>query len=75
MQVRCLLAPEGQVAGSPSGKTRRKREGPGGPEAPPCLSWGGAAIPGAFSLRSQLDFHVVGVGVRASPSLRPHPSE
>lgn len=46
----------------------------GGPSST-LLSWGHAAIQGAFSLRSQLDFHVTGVGLRASPSLRPRPSE
>lgn len=60
-QVVCLLAPEGQVAGSPSGKTRRKqgREGPIGGEGArgsTLLHWGGAAVQGAYSLRSQLRF-------------------
>lgn len=60
-QVVCLLAPEGQVAGSPSGKTRRKqgREGPIGGEGAQgstLLHWGGAAVQGAYSLRSQLRF-------------------
>lgn len=79
-QVVCLLAPEGQVAGSPSGKTRRKQggEGPVGDEGArgsTLLHSGGAAVQGAYSLRSQLDFHVIGMGVKASSSLRPCPSE
>lgn len=79
-QVGCLLAPEGQVAGSPSGKTRRKRGGEGpiggeGARGSTLLHWGGAAVQSAYSLRSQLDFHVIGMGVKASSSLRPCPSK
>lgn len=49
------------MAGSPSGKTRRKqgREGPVGGEGArgsTLLHWGGAAVQGAYSLRSQLRF-------------------
>lgn len=79
-QVVCLLALEGQVAGSPTGKTRRKPggEGPIGGEGAwgsTLLHWGGAAVQGAYSLRCQLDFHVIGMGVKASSSLIPCPSE
>lgn len=70
-QVGCLLAPAWPDL--PQGRQRGSREaerGAGGPRAPPCL-----AVQGAFSLRSQLDLHGVGVGVKASPSLRSHPSK
>lgn len=47
----------------------------GGPNTTFRLAGEVLANQGAFSLRSQFDSQVPGWVVRASPSLRPHPSE